>query len=119
MGFRWIRYWFFRNYFDYSGDLFCFSFYSEQKKKLSSQNRFADYSPSSYQQPETYSAAAQGPDQDVAVGISKIQSLDQTLDPLAFKDRVQDLFFKIQATWGKSGFGSGQPFSYRSNERDF
>ncbi len=81
-----------------------------EKKTEYNQNRLADYSPPSYQQPETYSAAAQGPDQGVEAGISHIQSMDQTFDPLAFKDWVQDLFFKIQAAWGNQDLGPVSPF---------
>ena len=44
------------------------------------------------------------------VGISHIQSMDQTFDPLAFKDWVQDLFFKIQAAWGNQDLGPVNPF---------
>jgi predicted lipid-binding transport protein (Tim44 family) len=58
------------------------------------------YSPPPYQQPETYAAPAQNPDQDVATGIAHIRSMDYNFDPAAFKDWVQDLFFKIQAAWG-------------------
>ncbi len=89
---------------------FVFRFIRNRKKNLDNQNRFADYSPPPYQQPETYSAAAQGPDQDVEAGISHIQSMDQTFDPLAFKDWVQDLFFKIQAAWGNQDLGPVNPF---------
>jgi predicted lipid-binding transport protein (Tim44 family) len=89
---------------------FAFRFIRNRKKNLGNQNRFADYSPPSYQQPETYSAAAQGPDQDVTVGISQIQCMDQTFDPLAFKDWGQDLFFKIQAAWGNQDLGPVSPF---------
>jgi predicted lipid-binding transport protein (Tim44 family) len=89
---------------------FVFRFIRNRKKNLNNQNRFADYSPPPYQQPETYSATVQGPDQDVDVGISHIQSMDQTFDPLAFKDWVQDLFFKIQAAWGNQDLGPVIPF---------
>jgi predicted lipid-binding transport protein (Tim44 family) len=89
---------------------FVFRFIRNRKKNLNNQNRFADYSPPPYQQPETYSGTAQGPDQDVDVGISHIQSMDQTFDPPAFKDWVQDLFFKIQAAWGNQDLGPVNPF---------
>ena len=36
--------------------------------------------------------------------------MDQTFDPLAFKDWVQDLFFKIQAAWGNQDLGPVNPF---------
>jgi predicted lipid-binding transport protein (Tim44 family) len=89
---------------------FVFRFVRNRKKNLNNQTRFADYSPPPYQQPETYSAAAQGPDQDVEAGISYIQSMDQTFDPTAFKDWAQDLFFKIQAAWGNQDLGPVNPF---------
>jgi predicted lipid-binding transport protein (Tim44 family) len=89
---------------------FVFRFIRNRKKKGFNQNRLNEYSPPPYQQPETYSAAAQGPDQDVEAGISHIQSMDQTFDPLAFKDWVQDLFFKIQAAWGNQDLGPVNPF---------
>jgi predicted lipid-binding transport protein (Tim44 family) len=89
---------------------FVFRFFRNRKKNLNNQTQFADYSPPPYQQPETYSAAAQGPDQDVEAGISHIQSMDQTFDPMAFKDWSQDLFFKIQAAWGNQDLGPVNPF---------
>jgi predicted lipid-binding transport protein (Tim44 family) len=89
---------------------FVFRFIRNRKKNEFNQNSLNEYSPPPYQQPEPYSAAAQGPDQDVDVGISHIQSMDQTFDPLAFKDWVQDLFFKIQAAWGNQDLGPVNPF---------
>ena len=44
---------------------FVFRFIRNRKKNEFNQNRLNEYSPPPYQQPETYSAAAQGPDQDV------------------------------------------------------
>ena len=80
-------------------------------RKMTAQNhaRFADYS-SSYQQPETYSAPIQSPNQDVETGITHIQSMDPGFDPLGFKDWVQDLFFKIQAAWGNQDLSPVGPF---------
>lgn len=84
---------------------FVFRFIRNRKKNSFNQNRFADYSPPPYQQSEAFTAGDQGPDQKVEAGISHIQSMDQTFDPLAFKDWVQDLFFKIQAAWGNQDLG--------------
>jgi predicted lipid-binding transport protein (Tim44 family) len=84
---------------------FVFRFIRNRKRNALNQNQVDDYSPPSFQQPETYSQSAQGSDQDVEAGISHIQSMDQTFDPLAFKDWVQDLFFKIQAAWGNQDLG--------------
>jgi len=81
-----------------------------RKRNEFNQNQVDDYSPPSFQQPETFSQSAQGPDQDVEAGISYIQSMDQTFDPLAFKDWVQDLFFKIQAAWGNQDLSPVNPF---------
>jgi predicted lipid-binding transport protein (Tim44 family) len=36
--------------------------------------------------------------------------MDQTFDPLVFKDGVQDLFFKIQAAWGNQDLSPVNPF---------
>ena len=89
---------------------FVFRFIRNRKRNAFNQNQVDDYSPPSFQQPETYSQSAQGPDQDVEAGISYIQSMDQTFDPLAFKDWVQDLFFKIQAAWGNQDLSPVNPF---------
>jgi predicted lipid-binding transport protein (Tim44 family) len=89
---------------------FVFRFIRNRKKNAFNLNRFNEYSPPPYQQPETYSAAAQGPDQDVETGIAHIQSMDQNFDPLAFKDWVQDLFFKIQAAWENQDLKPVNPF---------
>lgn len=81
-------------------------------RKMAGQNpsRFADYSSAATQQPEAYSAPLQGPDQDVDTGITHIQSMDPSFDPAAFKDWVQDLFFKIQAAWGNQDLSPVNPF---------
>jgi len=89
---------------------FVFRFIRNRKKNLYNQNRFTDYSPPPYQQPEALTFGTQGPDQDVETGISHIQSMDQSFDPLAFKDWVEDLFFKIQAAWGNQDLGPVSPF---------
>ena len=89
---------------------FVFRFIRNRKKNAYNQNQVDDYSPPSFQQPETFSQSAQGPDQDWEAGISHIQSMDQTFDPLAFKDWVQDQFFKIQAAWGNQDLGPVSPF---------
>jgi predicted lipid-binding transport protein (Tim44 family) len=77
-----------------------FRFIRSRKINEQNQSRFSGQSPPPYQQPESYAAPVQSQEQDVESGISHIQSMDQTFDPLAFKDWVQDLFFKIQAAWG-------------------
>ena len=77
-----------------------FRFIRGRKMNQQNQSGFADYASPSYQQPGTYSAPLQNPDQDVETGIAHIQSMDPNFDPTAFKDWVQDLFFKIQAAWG-------------------
>lgn len=89
---------------------FVFRFIRNRKRNALNQNQVDDFSPPSFQQPETYSRSAQGPGQDVEAGISHIQSMDQTFDPLAFKDWVQDLFFKIQAAWGNQDLSPVNPF---------
>lgn len=89
---------------------FVFRFIRNRKKNSIDQNRLAEYSPPPYQQSEAFTAGAQGPDQEVEAGISHIQSMDQTFDPLAFKDWVQDLFFKIQAAWGNQDLEPVNPF---------
>jgi predicted lipid-binding transport protein (Tim44 family) len=75
-------------------------FIRSRKMNQQNQSRLADYASPSYQQPGTYSSPLQSPDQDVETGIAHIQSMDPNFDPTAFKDWVQDLFFKIQAAWG-------------------
>jgi predicted lipid-binding transport protein (Tim44 family) len=77
-----------------------FRFFRNRKQSGLTQNLQSSYSPPPYQQPEVYAAPVQSPDQEVSTGIAHIQSMDQTFDPMAFKDWVQDLFFKIQAAWG-------------------
>jgi predicted lipid-binding transport protein (Tim44 family) len=77
-----------------------FRFIRNRKQGGPTQSLQSGYSPPPYQQPETYAAPVQSPDQEVSTGISHIQSMDKTFDPAAFKDWVQDLFFKIQAAWG-------------------
>jgi predicted lipid-binding transport protein (Tim44 family) len=91
-----------------------FRFIRNRKQNAPGQTMNTLYTPPSDQQPETYYPNTQSPDQDVETGISHIQSMDQNFDPLAFKDWVQDLFFKIQAAWGNqdldpvSSFLTGQ-----------
>jgi predicted lipid-binding transport protein (Tim44 family) len=77
-----------------------FRFIRGRKQEAAGQSQEAYYASPPYQQPETYYPNTQSPDQDVATGISYIQSMDQTFDPQVFKDWAQDLFFKIQAAWG-------------------
>lgn len=89
---------------------FVFRFIRNRKKNSNNQTRFTDYSPPPYSQPEAFAAVTQGSDQDVEAGISHIQSMDQTFDPLAFKDWAQDLFFKIQAAWGNQDLGAVNPY---------
>ena len=89
---------------------FVFRFIQNRKKNAFNQNRLSDYSPPPYQQSEAYSSAAPGQDQDWETGITHIQSMDQTFDPLAFKDWVQDLFFKIQAAWANQDLSPVNPF---------
>jgi predicted lipid-binding transport protein (Tim44 family) len=76
-----------------------FRFIRGRKQEAAGQSE-AYYSPPPSQQPETYYPNTQSPDQDVETGISYIQSMDRSFDPLVFKDWAQDLFFKIQAAWG-------------------
>ncbi|MBI5582201.1 MAG: Tim44 domain-containing protein [Deltaproteobacteria bacterium] len=78
--------------------------------------------PAAYQgndTPPPYSQAAfnapaqspgQSPGQEVEAGLSHIQSMDARFDPAAFKDWVQDLFFKIQASWENQDLGPVLPF---------
>jgi predicted lipid-binding transport protein (Tim44 family) len=89
---------------------FVFRFIRNRKKNTFNQSRIGEYSPPPYHQPEVYPGGAQGPDQEVTAGISHFQSMDQTFDPLAFKDWVQDLFFKIQAAWGNQDLSPVNPF---------
>jgi predicted lipid-binding transport protein (Tim44 family) len=89
---------------------FVFRFIRNRKKNNLSQNPFGQYTPPPYQQPEAFTASAQGPEQDVETGIAHIQSMDQAFDPLAFKDWAQDLFFKIQAAWGNQDLGPVNSF---------
>ena len=89
---------------------FVFRFIRNRKKNTFSQDPVAGYSPPPYQQPDSFSAAAPAQDQDWETGIAHIQSMDQTFDPLAFKDWVQDLFFKIQAAWGNQDLSPVYPF---------
>jgi len=77
---------------------FVFRFIRGRKKEQENRNTYL--TPPPYQETETYSAPPQSQDQDVETGISHIQSMDQTFNPMAFKDWAQDLFFKIQAAWG-------------------
>ncbi|MBA4393583.1 MAG: hypothetical protein C0407_08525, partial [Desulfobacca sp.] len=77
-----------------------FRFIRGRKQNAPNQTMNTLDTPPPYQQPEVYYPNTQSPDQDVETGISHIQSMDQTFDPMAFKDWVQDLFFKIQAAWG-------------------
>jgi predicted lipid-binding transport protein (Tim44 family) len=42
---------------------------------------------------------------EVEAGLARIRSLDPTFDPEAFKEWVQDLFFRIQAAWGNQDLG--------------
>ncbi len=87
-----------------------FRFIRGRKMNQQNQSRLADYASPSYQQPGTYSSPLQGPDQDVETGIAHIQSMDPNFDPMAFKDWVQDLFFKIQAAWGNQDLSPVDPF---------
>ncbi|MBI5606856.1 MAG: Tim44 domain-containing protein [Deltaproteobacteria bacterium] len=92
---------------------FIFRFIRNRKKNEFSRNAAAAYSPPPYQQDQQadpYAAPIQSPDQEVEAGISHIQSMDQNFDPLAFKDWVQDLFFKIQAAWGNQDLSPIGPF---------
>lgn len=84
---------------------FVFRFIRNRKQRAENQPQNAAYNPPPYQQSEVYSVPTQSPDQEVETGISHIQSMDQTFDPMAFKDWVQDLFFKIQAAWGNQDLG--------------
>jgi predicted lipid-binding transport protein (Tim44 family) len=77
-----------------------FRFIRGRKQQAADQSANSLYSPPPYQQQEVYYPSTQSPDQDVETGISHIQSMDQSFDPLAFKDWAQDIFFKIQAAWG-------------------
>jgi predicted lipid-binding transport protein (Tim44 family) len=86
-----------------------FRFIRNRKREEQGQN-LSSYAPPTYQQPETYSAPLQSPDQDVETGISHIQSMDQSFNPMAFKDWVQDLFFKIQAAWTNQNLGPVSAF---------
>ena len=89
---------------------FVFRFIKNRKKNSFNSTRFSEYLPPPYQQPEAFSPGVQGPGQDVDAGISHIQSMDQGFDPSAFKDWVQDLFFKIQAAWGNQDLDPINPF---------
>ena len=87
-----------------------FRFIRGRKMNQQNQSGFADYASPSYQQPGTYSAPLQNSDQDIETGIAHIQSMDPNFDPTAFKDWVQDLFFKIQAAWGNQDLSPVNPF---------
>jgi predicted lipid-binding transport protein (Tim44 family) len=86
-----------------------FRFIRNRRQAGASQNLVSGYTPPTYQQPEAYTAPVQSPDQDVAAGVAHIQSMDYNFDPAAFKDWVQDLFFKIQAAWGNQDLGPVNP----------
>lgn len=87
-----------------------FRFIRGRKQNASGQTMNTLYTPPPYPQSETSYPDTQSPDQDVETGISHIQSMDQSFDPMVFKDWVQDLFFKIQAAWGNQDLGPVNPF---------
>jgi predicted lipid-binding transport protein (Tim44 family) len=89
---------------------FVFRFIRNRKRNEFNRDMPPGYSSSAYARPETFGSMAPGGDEEVQTGISHIQSMDQTFDPLAFKDWVQDLFFKIQAAWGNQDLGPVSPF---------
>jgi predicted lipid-binding transport protein (Tim44 family) len=86
-----------------------FRFIRNRKQEAPGQTMNTLYTPPP-DQPETFYPNNQSPDQDVETGISHIQSMDQNFDPMAFKDWVQDLFFKIQAAWGNQDLGPVSSF---------
>lgn len=87
-----------------------FRFIRARKMNQQNQSSLADYASPSYTQTGNYAAPLQSQDQDVETGIAHIQSMDSNFDPTAFKDWVQDLFFKIQAAWGNQDLSPVSPF---------
>jgi predicted lipid-binding transport protein (Tim44 family) len=89
-----------------------FRFIRNRKRNALNRNlEAAAYQPPPYQdQGGTYAAPVSGSDQEVETGISHIQSMDPNFNPLAFKDWVQDLFFKIQAAWANQDLSPVTPF---------
>ena len=87
-----------------------FRFIRARKMNQQNQSSLADYASPSYPQTGNYAAPLQSQDQDVETGIAHIQSMDSNFDPTAFKDWVQDLFFKIQAAWGNQDLSPVSPF---------
>ncbi|MEW6185249.1 MAG: Tim44 domain-containing protein [Thermodesulfobacteriota bacterium] len=88
---------------------FLFRFIRNRKKNSLNQNPYSDYAPPPYQQAGAFSPNVSAGDQEVETGIAHIQSMDQTFDSTAFKDWVQDVFFKIQAAWGNQDLGPVSP----------
>ena len=87
-----------------------FRFIRNRKRNALNRNlESAAYQPPPYQG-EAYAEPVSGPDQEVETGISHIQSMDPNFNPLAFKDWVQDLFFKIQAAWANQDLSPVAPF---------
>jgi predicted lipid-binding transport protein (Tim44 family) len=86
-----------------------FRFIRNRKRNALSQNMNPAYEPPPYQA-QGYAQPVQGPDQEVEVGISHIQSMDPSFNPVGFKDWAQDIFFKIQAAWGNQDLSPVGPF---------
>jgi predicted lipid-binding transport protein (Tim44 family) len=84
---------------------FLFRFIRNRKKNSLNQNQYPDYAPPPYQQAGAFTPGLSAGEQEVETGLAHIQSMDQTFDPTAFKDWVQDVFFKIQAAWGNQDLG--------------
>ena len=98
------------------GGYLLFRFIRGRKKAAPPATHQNNYTPPPYSQ-ETVAPPAQSPGQEVEVGLSHIQSMDARFDPAAFKDWVQDLFFKIQAAWGSQDLSPVLP-SFTSEIRD-
>jgi predicted lipid-binding transport protein (Tim44 family) len=91
------------------GAYLLFRFIRGRKKNASPAANQDDYTPPPYAQ-SSVAGPAQSPGQEVEAGLSHIQSMDARFDPAAFKDWVQDLFFKIQASWENQDLGPVLPF---------
>jgi predicted lipid-binding transport protein (Tim44 family) len=91
------------------GAYLLFRFIRGRKKNAQPTAYQDNYTPPPYPQ-ESPVAATPSPVQEVEAGLSHIQSMDARFDPAAFKDWVQDLFFKIQAAWENQDLGLVLPF---------
>jgi predicted lipid-binding transport protein (Tim44 family) len=91
------------------GAYLLFRFIRGRKKNTQPTAFQPNYTPPLYPQ-EPSAAVTPSPVQEVDAGLSHIQSMDARFDPAAFKDWVQDLFFKIQAAWENQDLGPVLPF---------